>query len=51
MFSGIKDFFSLEKLVFVDNDDDIEINNMFVYEDTGKVFLKEPSEVRAKYFT
>lgn len=51
MFSGLKEFFNLERLIFVDDNFSDDIQNMFVNEETNQVFFKTPSEVKLKSFS
>ena len=51
MFSGLKEFFNLERLIFVDDNFADDIQNMFVNEETNQIFFKTPSEVKLKNFS
>ena len=50
MFNGLKDFFNLERLIFVDDEVD-DFNNIFIQEDTNKTFFKTKSEIKTKFFS
>ncbi|KRX06499.1 hypothetical protein PPERSA_05112 [Pseudocohnilembus persalinus] len=50
LFNGIKDFFSLERLVF-QNGGQNDVQNMFINERHNKVFFKKPNEVKQNEFS